>query len=152
MARILRRKEDVPKRSLWQRLKDIAMMDVGVAVRGGVSAGSLERLEELLLESDFGVAATLKLVAEVEHAASRGLVRTQDEFLGALRDGIERALVAGNSDPALAAAPSPPTVVLVVGVHEELNIPVKFVGVGESVEDLIPFDAAEYARELTEAE
>jgi fused signal recognition particle receptor len=117
MARILRRNDDVPKRSLWQRLKDIAMMDVGVAVRGGVSAGSLERLEELLLESDFGVAATLKLVADVEHRAARGLVRTQEEFLDALREGIEAALTAGNSDAGMAAAPSGPTVILVVGVN-----------------------------------
>src|ERR671933_2735606 len=117
MARILRRKEDTPKRSLWQRIKDIAMMDVGVAVRGGVSAGSLERLEELLLESDFGVSATLKLVAEVEARAARGLVRTQEEFLDALREGIERALTAGNSDPRVAAAATGPTVILVVGVN-----------------------------------
>ena len=64
--RILRKAGDVPKRSLWQRIKDVALMDVGVLARGGVSAGSLEQLEELLLEADFGVPVTLRLVAEVE--------------------------------------------------------------------------------------
>ena len=54
MSRILKKKDDVPKRSLWQRFKDVAMMDVGVLVRGGVSPGSLEKLEEILLEADFG--------------------------------------------------------------------------------------------------
>jgi fused signal recognition particle receptor len=117
MARILRRAEDVPRRSLWQRLKDIALMDVGVAVRGGVSPGSLERLEEVLLEADFGVSASLRLVADVEHLATRGLIRTQDEFNDALREGIERSLGSGRSDPALVLASSPPTVVLVVGVN-----------------------------------
>jgi fused signal recognition particle receptor len=117
MARILRRAEDVPRRSLWQRIKDVALMDVGVAVRGGVSPGSLERLKEILLESDFGVGATLRLVADVEQLASRGLIRTQDEFNEALRSGIQGALTTGKSDPALTFATAPPTVVLVVGVN-----------------------------------
>jgi fused signal recognition particle receptor len=117
MARILRRSEDVPRRSLWQRIKDVALMDVGVAVRGGVSPGSLERLEELLLEADFGVSATLRLVAEVEHLASRGLIGTQEEFNEALRHGIETALTSGNSDPVMNGADEGPTVILVVGVN-----------------------------------
>jgi fused signal recognition particle receptor len=37
---------------------------------------------------------------------------------------------------------------IVVAVHEALDIPIKFVGVGEKAEDLEPFDAGEYAREL----
>jgi fused signal recognition particle receptor len=117
MARILRRAGDVPRRSLWQRIKDVALMDVGVLARGGVSAGSLERLEELLLEADFGVPVTLRLVAEVEQSAARGQVKTQDEFLAALQEGVERTLRAGNSDTSMATAASPPTIVLVVGVN-----------------------------------
>ncbi|HEX5438781.1 MAG TPA: signal recognition particle-docking protein FtsY [Gemmatimonadaceae bacterium] len=117
MARILRRAEDVPRRSLWQRIKDVALMDVGVLARGGVAPGSLERLEELLLEADFGVPTTLRLVSEVEQRAERGLVKTQDEFLSALREGVERVLRSGRSDPAMTVAASPPTVILVVGVN-----------------------------------
>jgi len=64
--RLLRKQGDVPKRSLWERIKDVAMMDVGVLVRGGVSPGWLEQLEQLLLEADFGVPVTLLLVEEVE--------------------------------------------------------------------------------------
>jgi len=92
-------------------------MDVAVLARGGVAPGSLEQLEELLLEADFGVPVTLRLVEEVERRASRGLVRSQDEFHAALADGIEAALRAGTSDPTLQFAPSPPTVMLVVGVN-----------------------------------
>ena len=117
MARIMRREGDVSKRSLWQKIKDVALLDVGVIVRGGVSAGNLERLEELLLEADFGVPVTLRLVAEVEGRAAKGKAKTEDEFHDALREGVENALRAGRSDPALVYAASGPTVILVVGVN-----------------------------------
>jgi len=117
MARIMRREGDVSKRSLWQKIKDVALLDVGVLVRGGVSAGSLERLEELLLEADFGVPVTLRLVAEVEGRAARGQAKTEEEFHEALREGVERALRAGKSDASLSFAAQSPTVILVVGVN-----------------------------------
>lgn len=114
--RILRRAADLPRRTLWQRIKDVALMDVGVMVRGGVAPGSLERLEELLLEADFGVPVTLRLVGAVEDQATKGKVKTQDEFLDALRRGVEEALLAGASDPAL-TLPGRPSIILVVGVN-----------------------------------
>jgi fused signal recognition particle receptor len=117
VMRLLRKSGDLPKRSLWERIKDVALTDVAVIARGGVSVGSLERLEQTLLEADFGVPTTLKLVADVERLAQRGQVKSQDEFLGALRDGVESALRAGNSDPSLASATSGPTIVLVIGVN-----------------------------------
>ena len=115
--RILRKSGDLPKRTLWQRIKDVALADVGVLVRGGVSAGSLEQLEELLLEADFGVLTTLRLVAEVERLATLGKVKTQDEFQAALRNGIAESLKAGRSDPSLILSTSSPTVILIVGVN-----------------------------------
>jgi fused signal recognition particle receptor len=115
--RLLRKSGDVPKRSLWQKLKDIALMDVAVLASGGVAPGSLEDLEQLLLEADFGVPVTLRLVEEVERRAARGQVRTQDEFRDALAEGVESALSAGNSDARLTSAASAPTVILIVGVN-----------------------------------
>ena len=115
--RILRKSSDLPQRSLWQKIRDVALMDVAVIARGGVSAGSLEQLEELLLQSDFGVPTTLRLVAEVERLAKLGKVKSEDEFLGALERGIADALRSGNSAVALRRAASGPTVVLVVGVN-----------------------------------
>jgi fused signal recognition particle receptor len=115
--RILRKSSDVPRRSLWQKIVDVALTDVAVIVRGGVSPGNLEKLEELLLEADLGVPTTLRLVAEVERRAQRGLVKTQEEFLEALQDGITEALRAGNSDVTLRMAAQAPTVILVVGVN-----------------------------------
>jgi fused signal recognition particle receptor len=115
--RLLRKTGDVPRRSLWQRVKDIALMDVAVLARGGVSAGSLEQLEQILLEADFGVPVTLRLVADVERLAQRGNVKTETQFHAALATGVESALRAGNSDPRLLQAASAPTVILVVGVN-----------------------------------
>ena len=115
--RILRKATDLPKRSLWQKIKDVALTDVAVLARGGVSAGSLEQLEQLLLEADFGVPTTMKLVADVERQAQRGLVKTQDQFLQALQEGIADALRAGDSDPSLNSAATAPTVILIVGVN-----------------------------------
>src|SRR6476659_4113083 len=117
MARIMRREGDISKRSLWQKIKDVALMDVGVLVRGGVGAGSLEQLEELLLEADFGVPVTLRLVADVEGQSRKGRVKTEREFHDALRAGVENALRAGRSDPSLTFATSGPTVILIVGVN-----------------------------------
>lgn len=39
---------------------------------------------------------------------------------------------------------------VILAVREELGIPVKFVGVGEKIDDLQPFDADEFARALFE--
>lgn len=91
-------------------------MDVGVAVRG-LEPGSLERLEELLLEADFGVPVTMRLVEDVERAAKRGDIKSREEFQSALREGVEEALRAGHSDPGLTTSASAPTVILIVGVN-----------------------------------
>src|SRR3982751_5803892 len=116
-GRILRRAGDVPTRSLWTKIKDVALTDVGALVRTGAIQGSLEKLEEVLLEADFGVATTMRLVAEIEGQARRGFIKTQEQFLAALQKGIETALRSGNSDPRLDRAVSGPTVILVVGVN-----------------------------------
>lgn len=116
-GRILRRAGDVPTRTLWTKIKEVALTDVGAIARSGTIQGSLEKLEEVLLEADFGVPTTMRLVAEIEGQAKRGLIKTQDEFLVALEKGIETSLSSGNSDPRPMKAAAPPTVILVVGVN-----------------------------------
>jgi fused signal recognition particle receptor len=106
-----------PKKSLWQRLKDVALLDVGVLARGGINAGSIEQLETLLLESDFGVPVTMRLIGDVERLAKRGAIKTEAEFLATLRDGIAAALRAGNGESALVLGEARPSVVLVLGVN-----------------------------------
>jgi fused signal recognition particle receptor len=112
-----RKDTSAPRKSLWQKIKDVALTDVAVLARGGVDAGSLEGLETILLESDFGVRVTARLVQNIERRASRGEIRSQDDFSRALREAIEQALTAGNSSTALVYANEKPTVILVLGVN-----------------------------------
>ena len=106
-----------PRRSLWQRVRDVALLDVGVFAKGGPDRLTLGRLEEVLLEADLGVAVTARLVADIERRATRGEVATEAQFRIALAEELERALRSGESDPALRSAPEPPTVILVLGVN-----------------------------------
>jgi fused signal recognition particle receptor len=114
---LLRKAGDVPRRTLWQRIKDVALADVNVLARGGVKAGSIDALEELLLEADFGVPVTLRLVDEVKQVAMRGTIKTETEFLAALRSHITAALRTGSSDPGLTFSAERPTVIVVIGVN-----------------------------------
>jgi len=117
MAFLSRKQGDVPKRSLWQKIKDVALTDVAVLARGGVDKGSLEQVEEILLQSDFGVPVTLRLVDEISRQAQRGFIKTSDEFKAALSKGVESALRAGSADPSLVASATKPLVMLIVGVN-----------------------------------
>ena len=104
------------KPSLWKRIKDVALTDVGVLVRG-LDHGSLEQIEELLLTADFGVPATLRLVDSIEKLSRSGKIKTEDEFHDALAREIQDILESGDPDRSLHLAPSKPTVYLMVGVN-----------------------------------
>ena len=117
MARLFRRDGDLPKKSFWQKVKSVVTTNWRVALKGGVDQGSLEQLEQVLLESDFGVAVTLKLVAAVEDRARRGEIRSEEEFANALQEEIAKALRTGNADPAVRYQHDAPTIILVLGVN-----------------------------------
>jgi len=116
MARLFRKQEE-GKKSLWDRMVDVALTDVSVLVKG-MDEGSLEGLEETLIGADFGVPATLRLVEVVEKLAQRGVARSQQDFLRAVREEIQAILSAGRADTALRFDfDEGPTVFLVVGVN-----------------------------------
>lgn len=117
MATLIKREGDLPRRTLWQRIRDVALTDVGAIARTGSIAGSIESIEQLLLEADFGVSATLQLVDDLSAQARRGVIKTQDDFHSAMRNAVEQALRHGNSLPALQMSQSAPTVILVLGVN-----------------------------------
>ncbi len=115
-SRLFRTGEE--KKSLWQRVREIALTDVGVVMSGGLDQDALERLEELLLASDFGVSATLRLVDHVEDLTRSGRVQTEAEFREAVQAEIQRILTAGHSDRQLhLPPPGELAIVLMVGVN-----------------------------------
>ncbi|HET8656006.1 MAG TPA: signal recognition particle-docking protein FtsY [Longimicrobiaceae bacterium] len=117
MARLFRKKDE-ERKSLWERIRDVALTDVTVLAKGGVDEGSIERLEELLIAADFGVPATLRLTGAVESLASRGIARSQADFLQAVEEEITAILSAGRSDTALRFNfEGGPTVIVVAGVN-----------------------------------
>lgn len=115
MAQLFRKDEE--KKSLWQKIRDVALTDVGVLARG-LDRPRLDDLEEILLASDFGVAATLRVLDAVEDLNRRGKIRDEGEF----RDAVEREIVdimeSGNAERDLRRAESDdPTVYLMIGVN-----------------------------------
>lgn len=106
-----------PKRSLWQRIKDVALLDVAVLAKGGPDKIALENLEQTLLEADLGYAVALVLVEGIERRAKRGELKTSADFRAALSEEIARVLNTGNSDVQLVRATGAPTVILVLGVN-----------------------------------
>jgi fused signal recognition particle receptor len=117
MARILRKATDAPRRSLWQRFVDVAMTDVSALARAGQIQSNLEKLEEVLIEADFGVATSLRLVEDVERKSRRGTLRTEQDFRATLEDGVATALGADGDDTSIHFAAEKPTVILVIGVN-----------------------------------
>ncbi|HET6763922.1 MAG TPA: signal recognition particle-docking protein FtsY [Longimicrobiaceae bacterium] len=116
MARLFRRRDE-NKKSLWDKIVDVALTDVTVLVKG-MDQGSLEGLEETLIGADFGVPATLRLVQVVEELATRGVAKTQRDYERAVREEIAAILRTGRSDTALRFNfDGGPTVFLVVGVN-----------------------------------
>jgi fused signal recognition particle receptor len=115
-SRLFRTGEE--RKSLWQRVKEIALTDVGVVMEGGLDQRALERLEELLLASDFGVSATLRLVDHVEELTRSGKVRTEGEFRAAVEAEIQRVLTSSAADSSLRLPPPGElAVILMVGVN-----------------------------------
>ena len=115
-----------PKRGLWRRIVDFALTDVNTLVDGGLDGAAIERLEEVLLEADFGVDITLELVEALERAASRGAIATEDDLRATLRARLAEALATAEPPAAQPPGGSPgdppppgagPGVLLVVGVN-----------------------------------
>ncbi|MFQ5678820.1 MAG: signal recognition particle-docking protein FtsY [Gemmatimonadota bacterium] len=115
-------KAERPGRSLWRRIVDVALLDVNTLVRGGVPEDAFGRLERLLLEADFGVDVTVALVEQLDRAARRGRVSTEEELRRFLEARIREILAAPAPDlgpGVLSRAPraGDPSVILLLGVN-----------------------------------
>jgi fused signal recognition particle receptor len=110
------RLSDGEKLTLWSRIKQIALTDVGALMRG-LNAEDLENMERVLIEADFGVAATVELTQALENEVRRGKLKTEGDLKRALQQRLA-AMLAGADDPgAIARAEPGPTIVLLVGVN-----------------------------------
>jgi fused signal recognition particle receptor len=104
------------RQSLWSRIKQIALTDVGALMRG-LNADDLENMERVLIEADFGVAATVELTTALEDEVRRGKLKTEADLKRALHERLS-AMLAGPENPgAIARAETGPTVILLVGVN-----------------------------------
>ncbi len=102
--------------SLWNRIKRIALTDVGALMRG-LNADDLEQMERVLIEADYGVTATVELTQALEDEVRRGKLKTEADLKQSLQARLA-ALLNGSGDPgAIARAAGGPTVILLVGVN-----------------------------------
>jgi fused signal recognition particle receptor len=104
------------KLGLWQRIKRLALTDVRALARG-LNAQDLEQMEQLLIEADFGVPATLDLVEHLELRVRQGKVKTDTDLREALVERLTVILTAPGNPDLLARPESGPSVVLVIGVN-----------------------------------
>jgi fused signal recognition particle receptor len=101
---------------LWARIKRIALTDVGALMRG-LNADDLEKMERVLIEADFGVAATVELTQALEDEVRKGKLKTEGDLRQALESRLAAMLNGGQEGGALARSSDGPTVILIVGVN-----------------------------------
>ena len=104
------------KQSLWTRIKRIALTDVGALMRG-LNADDLEKMERILIEADFGVAATVELTQALEDEVRRGKLKTEADLKEALESRLSAMLNGSENPGVLARAATGPTIILLVGVN-----------------------------------
>ncbi len=109
-------REQSRKKSFWSRVKDIALMDVGVMVKG-LDTSSIENLEQLLLESDFGVEPSLAIVETLTTEGRKGNLKSEDDLRAIFRREIGKVFEKTSGERELRLNPSGPTVILMVGVN-----------------------------------
>lgn len=103
---------------IWSKVKQLALTDVTVLVRG-MGRAELDAFERALIESDLGVTATMELVADVTDRVRRGTLKTADDVRGVLQEKLTSLLRAdGAARPGeVARATDGPTIIMLVGVN-----------------------------------
>jgi fused signal recognition particle receptor len=104
------------KLSLWSRIKRLALTDVRALARG-LNANDLEQIEQVLIEADFGVPATVDLMEFLEGKVRQGVLKTDSDLRAALAAQLT-SMLSGSGDPGSMVTPMHgPSVVLVIGVN-----------------------------------
>jgi fused signal recognition particle receptor len=101
---------------LWKRIKELALADVAVLVKG-LDRDALERVERVLLEADFGP-ASFSLVETLEERMRRGELKTEQAIRAWLVTAIaEQVAHAGNAGQLDLGPGDGPAVFLMLGVN-----------------------------------
>ena len=104
------------KGGLWQRIKRVALTDVSVLVKG-LDRETLESVERILVEADFGVTA-LDLVEQLEDKLRRGELKSAEAVRVWLKQGIVERLSDGSNGSSLNLGDGKgPAVILALGVN-----------------------------------
>ncbi len=126
------------KGGLWQRIKRVALTDVSVLVKG-LDRETLENVERILVEADFGVTA-LDLVEQLEDKLRRGELKSAEAVRVWLKQGIVERLSDGSNGSNLNLGDGKgPAVILALGVNgvgkttQIAKLAHRFVGEGRSV-------------------
>ncbi len=103
-------------RGLWRAIRDVALTDVSVLVKG-LSHEQIEQLEQVLIEADFGPAA-FDLIEELETAVRRGKLKSEaamrEWIVGKIVDALDGA---ESIEKNLNTNPDGPTVFVMLGVN-----------------------------------
>lgn len=105
------------KTGLWSRVKQLALTDVGALMRG-LKGNEIEALEQLFLEADFGVPATMELVEFLETQVRKGTLRNESQLRAAVGEELQRLLATPFAPDQLFQPPAgTPLIILMIGVN-----------------------------------
>ncbi len=106
----------VVKRGLWRRIKEVALTDVAVLVKG-LDHDALEAVERVLVEADFGTAA-FEVTEEFEDQLRRGSLKSPEAARAWLKQRIAAYLPGSGEQRELNLGDGTgPAVILVLGVN-----------------------------------
>jgi len=100
-----------------QKTKEVFVAPIRklVQVFRNVAPEDLDALEEKLIEADFGVEVTQKILEKARLAYKKGEIKTTDHIIPFLKADLKQRMVEHGND--VRWSPSPPTVILVAGVN-----------------------------------
>ncbi len=103
------------RKGLWRRIKQVALTDVSVLVKG-LDHDALEDVERVLIEADFGTAA-FEIAEALEDELRRGRLKSEAAVRDWLQDRVLAFLPDGGATGLNLATGAGPAVVLVLGVN-----------------------------------
>jgi fused signal recognition particle receptor len=134
--------------------------DAGAVVYDAVQAAKARGLDYVLADTagrQHTKANLMQELAKVVRVAEKALGRQPDEILlvldgntgqNAIRQAQEFSKAAGVTGAVITKLDGTAKGGAIIGVTQHLGIPIKLIGIGEKPEDLVPFRAEDFAREL----